>query len=101
MTFPVAILRGPPRHLEAALHPLNCVPPADRVASSSGDFLPPSPPAEKPTARQDQAGKSSTGDGTGDWCGIGSDDARKVARGRIVVMEERRVADERGTVLVE
>src|SRR5262249_25771614 len=33
-------------------------------ASCSGDVLPPSPPAEKATARQDQAGKSSTGDGT-------------------------------------
>jgi hypothetical protein len=31
----------------------------------SGAFLPPSPPAEKTTARQDQAGKSSTDDGTG------------------------------------
>jgi len=30
---------------------------------SSGDLLPPSPPAEKATARQDQAGKSRTGDG--------------------------------------
>jgi len=26
---------------------------------------PPSPPAEKASAREDQAGKSSTGDGTG------------------------------------
>ena len=31
-----------------------------------GDLLPPSPPAEKATARQDQAGKASTGDGAGD-----------------------------------
>jgi hypothetical protein len=30
---------------------------------SSGALLPPSPPAEKATARQDQAGKASTGDG--------------------------------------
>src|SRR5499433_821845 len=30
-----------------------------------GDFLPPSPPAEKATARQDQAGKTSTDDGGG------------------------------------
>ena len=52
-----------------------------------------SPPAEKATACQDQAGKASTGDGTGNWCGgIGSDDARKVARGRIVVMELRKSA---------
>jgi hypothetical protein len=28
----------------------------------SGDFLSPSPPAEKTTARQDQAGQSGTGD---------------------------------------
>src|SRR5437660_550030 len=34
-------------------------------AGTSGDFLPPSPPAEKATARQDQAGKASTGDGRG------------------------------------
>ena len=32
-------------------------------AGSSGDLLPPSPPAEKATARQDQAGQASTGDG--------------------------------------
>jgi hypothetical protein len=31
-----------------------------------GDLLPPSPPAEKATARQDQAGKASTSDGAGD-----------------------------------
>ena len=30
------------------------------------DGVPPTPPAEKATARQDQAGKSSTGDGAGD-----------------------------------
>jgi hypothetical protein len=36
----------------------------------SGDLLPPSPPAEKTTTRQDQAGHSCTGDGTGNggWC---------------------------------
>jgi hypothetical protein len=34
---------------------------------SSGDLLPPSPPAEKATARQDQPGKSGTGDGAGQW----------------------------------
>jgi len=32
---------------------------------SSGGLLPPSPPREKITARQDQAGKASAGDGTG------------------------------------
>jgi hypothetical protein len=31
----------------------------------SGRLLPPPPPAEKATARQDQAGKASTGDGAG------------------------------------
>jgi hypothetical protein len=31
----------------------------------SGDLVPPSPPAEKAPACQDQAGKTSTGDGTG------------------------------------
>jgi hypothetical protein len=34
-------------------------------AGSSGDLLLPSPPAEKATARQDQAGKASTSDGAG------------------------------------
>jgi hypothetical protein len=29
-------------------------------------ILPPSPPAEKATARQDQSGQASTGDGAGD-----------------------------------
>jgi hypothetical protein len=29
-------------------------------------LLPPSPPAEKATARHDQAGKASSGDGSGD-----------------------------------
>jgi hypothetical protein len=33
---------------------------------SSGDFLPPSPPSEEATARQDQAGQSCTGDRAGD-----------------------------------
>jgi hypothetical protein len=32
-------------------------------ACRSADFLPPSPPAEKATTRQDQAGQTSTGDG--------------------------------------
>jgi len=36
---------------------------APSAEKCSGDFLPPSPPAEKATARQDQARKSSTGDG--------------------------------------
>ena len=31
-----------------------------------GNLLPPSPPAEKATASEDQARKASTGDGTGD-----------------------------------
>jgi hypothetical protein len=34
----------------------------------SGDFLPPSPLAEKTTARQDQARQSGTDNGTGDYC---------------------------------
>jgi hypothetical protein len=61
--------------------------------ANSGGFLTASPPSKKATARQDQAGQSGTYDGTGNWCGIGRDDARKVARGRIVIMEERRIAD--------
>ena len=35
-------------------------------AGSLGDFAPPSPPAEKATARCDQTGQASTGDGPGD-----------------------------------
>src|SRR5262249_18202184 len=34
-------------------------------AEASGDFLPPSPPAEKATASKDQAGQSGTDDGAG------------------------------------
>ena len=36
---------------------------------SSGDLLPPSPPAEKTAARQDQAGKACTSDGGGNAYG--------------------------------
>ena len=44
--------------------------PHEERARSSGDLLPPSPPAEKATAREDQARKASTGDGAGDsGCG--------------------------------
>jgi hypothetical protein len=39
---------------------------ARRCAEGSGDFLPPSPPSEKATARQDQARQASTRDGAGD-----------------------------------
>src|SRR5262245_20858191 len=55
--------------------------------------LPPSPPAENATTRQDQAGQSCTGDGAGSWkWGIGRDDAREVAGRRIVVVEKCGVA---------
>jgi hypothetical protein len=37
-----------------------------RSRQVSRELMTPSPPAEKTTARQDQAGQSSTGDGTGD-----------------------------------
>ena len=37
--------------------------------ANSGNLLPPSPPAEKATARQDQAGHSGTSDGGGDTTG--------------------------------
>jgi hypothetical protein len=36
-------------------------------AGCSGDFLTPSPPAEKAAARQDQAGKASARDGAGNY----------------------------------
>src|SRR5262249_30764853 len=45
----------------AALEPRRSL---SRLGSSSP--LPPSPPGEKATARQDQAGQASTDDGTGD-----------------------------------
>jgi hypothetical protein len=35
------------------------------ASSDRGALLPPSPPAEKASARQDKAGKASTGDGSG------------------------------------
>ena len=38
------------------------------VRQMSDVSLPPSPPAEKATARQDQAREASTGDGAGDCC---------------------------------
>ena len=41
------------------------------ISGYSGDLLPSSPPAEKATARQDQAGQPSTGDGAGDRSGDG------------------------------
>jgi hypothetical protein len=40
------------------------------AAGSSGDLLLPSPPAEKITARQDQARKASTGNGAGTATGV-------------------------------
>src|SRR5262245_58787309 len=59
-------------------------------AGSSGDLPPPSPPAEKTTARQDQAGKTSTGDGSGDGnrarsSSIADLDARSLGRTRCKV----------------
>jgi hypothetical protein len=53
--------------------PLGPVPFTSRQTSSlwisgySGNLLPPSPPAEKATARQQQARQASTGDGAGDY----------------------------------
>src|SRR5262245_23530557 len=38
-------------------------------AGCSGDLLPPSPPAEKATTSEDQAGQSSAGDGVGNGSG--------------------------------
>ena len=39
---------------------------SEQKRKDSAAFLPPSPPAEKATARQDQAGKASTDDGARD-----------------------------------
>src|SRR5262249_1254392 len=51
-----------------------------------GDLLPPSPPAEKTTARQHQAGQAGTGDGAGHW--------RKSHRTRRFKVEGRRGDEE-------
>jgi hypothetical protein len=51
----------------------------DQIRRPRRALLPPSPAAEKATARQDQAGQSSTGDGTGDYRGI--DDVQKYIAG--------------------
>ena len=55
------------------------------AAGSSGGLLPPSPPAEKATTRQDQAGKASTSDGTGD-CPRASRRARTVRLRRALAL---------------
>jgi len=47
-------------------------------AGSSGDLLPPSPPGEKATARQDQSGQSGTDDGAGDADGAGNGARKKI-----------------------
>src|SRR5262249_34989552 len=69
--------------------------PADRLCKSSeaictessGDFLPPSPPAEKASARQDQAGNASTGDGAGDASGgVGDAKVNGVGANRALLM---------------
>ena len=41
-------------------------------AGCSGELLPPSPPAENATAREDEAGQASTSDGTGNTYGVAS-----------------------------
>jgi hypothetical protein len=51
-------------------------------AGHSGDLLPPSPPAEKATARQDQAGQSSTGDGCQQDFGLAGAAHRRLRDGR-------------------
>jgi hypothetical protein len=61
-------------HVAVDLHACEALSVERKMFERSGDLLPPSPPAEKATARQDQAGKASTGDGTGDRCGRTSED---------------------------
>src|SRR5262245_35949035 len=63
-----------------ALTPASCAicasPDAIHAASASArHFLPPSPPAEKAAARQDQAWKSGTGDGTGNLAHVATRDS--------------------------
>src|SRR5262249_51477672 len=71
MCFPSGALR---QFAQTALHegsetPPNALGRGSRFATmrgfASGDLPPPSPPAEKATTRQDQTGKSSTGEGAG------------------------------------
>jgi hypothetical protein len=69
---PGALWQAPARRaLSARTHK------SQALSGSLGD-LPPSPPAEKATARQDQAGQASTSDGSGDTTGmrVTSEDVR-------------------------
>ena len=62
--------RGPATKLGRVLINRDCSATGCRKRRArSGDLLPPPPPGEKATARQDQAGKASTGDGRGDGGG--------------------------------
>jgi hypothetical protein len=59
---------------------------AGRAAGSSGDFLPPSPAAEKTTARQDQAGQPCANYWTGNAAQIG--ERNPLVDGRVGVTEQ-------------
>ena len=55
------------------------------ISGYSGDLPPPSPPAEKATTRQDQAGETSTGDGAGNVVQVEEPNPR--GDGRVEVTE--------------
>src|SRR5262249_1465723 len=65
------LLRLNPRKLgRVSAQPLSAATTYEVVRKCSGDLLPPSPPGDETAACQDQAGQSSTGDGTGNYRGI-------------------------------
>ena len=53
------------RVVAAAVVPRSAAESPGTFGLCSGDFAPPSPPAEQTTAREDQAWQASTGDGAG------------------------------------
>jgi hypothetical protein len=69
----------------------------ERCAGCSGAFLPPSPPAEKATARQDQAGKSSTGNRAGDAADGCGEESVLGATGRSGTTAASGAAERRGS----
>src|SRR5205809_4639904 len=87
LSFKLQRVANVPEHPPPSTRLMSCAHIANRRLSRiigarcSGDLLPPSPPSEKTTARQDQAGKPSTGDGTGNGEGVG-ERAREAPNGR-------------------
>jgi hypothetical protein len=60
------------------------LPQTTHAVGCSGDLLPPSPPGEKTTARQDQAGQASTDDGARHGsCGVYQDRSGEMSTGAV------------------